>query len=58
MEFWFYGLAILFLAFLGALAAKTSSSSVLKAVLRVTFWGTIATLLTALVAHFFVVNIV
>lgn len=58
MEFWLYGLAILFLAFLGALAAKTGGSSVLKAVLRVTFWGTIAMLLTALVGHFFGVNIV
>lgn len=58
MEFWLYGSAILFLAVLGALAAKTGGSSVSKAVLRVTFWGTIAMVLTALVGHFFGVNIV
>jgi VIT1/CCC1 family predicted Fe2+/Mn2+ transporter len=57
MEFWLYGLAILFLAFLGALAAKTGGSSVTKAVLRVTFWGTIAMVLTALVGHFFGVQL-
>uniref|UniRef100_UPI00404AC225 VIT1/CCC1 transporter family protein n=1 Tax=Flavobacterium sp. TaxID=239 RepID=UPI00404AC225 len=58
MEFWLYGTAILFLAILGALAAKTGGSSILKAVVRVTFWGTIAMVLTALVGHFFGVNIV
>lgn len=57
MEFWLYGLAILFLAFLGALAAKTGGSSVTKAVLRVTFWGTIAMVLTALVGHVFGVQL-
>ncbi len=57
MEFWLYGLAILFLAFLGALAAKTGGSSVTKAVLRVTFWGTIAMVLTALVGHIFGVQL-
>lgn len=58
MEYWLYSLAILFLAFLGALAAKAGGSSVLKAVLRVTFWGTIAMALTALVGHIFGVNLV
>lgn len=57
MEYFLYGLAILFLAILGALAAKTGGSSVLKAVLRVTFWGTIAMVLTALVGHLFGVNL-
>lgn len=57
MEYWLYGLAILFLALLGALAAKTGGSSVSKAVLRVTFWGTIAMVLTALVGHFFGVQL-
>lgn len=57
MEYFLYGLAILFLAFLGALAAKTGGSSISKAVLRVTFWGTIAMALTALVGHFFGVNL-
>lgn len=57
MEYWLYALAILFLAFLGALAAKTGGSSVLKAVLRITFWGTIAMALTALVGYVFGVNL-
>ena len=57
MEFWLYGTAILFLALLGALAAKTGGSSILKAVIRVTFWGTIAMVLTAAVAHFFGVQL-
>lgn len=57
MEFWLYVLAILFLAILGTLAAKTGGSNIFKAVLRVTFWGTIAMVLTALVGHFFGVNI-
>ncbi|WP_320814802.1 VIT family protein [Flavobacterium sp.] len=57
MEYYLYGLAILFLAFLGALAAQTGGSSILKAVLRVTFWGTIAMALTALVGHFFGVQL-
>lgn len=57
MEYSLYGLAILFLALLGALAANTGGSSVIKAVLRVTFWGTIAMVLTALVGHFFGVQL-
>ncbi|CAM3853692.1 MULTISPECIES: VIT family protein [Flavobacterium] len=57
MEFWLYGSAILFLAILGALAAKTGGSSIFKAILRVTFWGTIAMVLTALVGHFFGVQL-
>lgn len=57
MEYTLYGLAILFLAILGALAAKTGGSSVSKAVFRVTFWGTIAMVLTALVGHLFGVQL-
>lgn len=57
MEFWLYGTAILFLAILGALAAKTGGSSISKAVIRVTFWGTIAMVLTALVGHVFGVQL-
>ena len=57
MEYSLYGLAILFLAILGALAAKTGGSSVSKAVLRVTFWGTIAMVLSATVGYFFGVKL-
>lgn len=57
MEYYLYGFAILFLILLGALAAKTGGSSIGKAVARITFWGTIAMGLTALVGHLFGVNI-
>ena len=57
MEYYLYALAILFLAFLGALAAKTGGSSIKKAVVRVVFWGTIAMVLTAIVGHVFGVQL-
>jgi len=57
MEYSLYGLAILFLAILGAIAAKAGGSGIMKAVFRITFWGTIAMGLTALVGHLFGVNI-
>src|SRR6056297_2570774 len=57
MEYYLYGFAILFLILLGALAAKTGGSSIGKAVARITFWGTIAMGLTALVGHLFGVNV-
>ena len=56
MEYYLYGFATLFLIILGALAAKTGGSSIGKAVLRITFWGTIAMGLTALVGYLFNVN--
>ena len=57
MEYYLYGFAILFLMLLGALAAKTGGSSVLKAIIRITFWGTVAMGLTAIVGYFFGVNL-
>lgn len=57
MEYALYLFAIVFLAVLGALAAKTGGSSILKAVLRITFWGTAAMGLTALVGYLFGVNV-
>jgi VIT1/CCC1 family predicted Fe2+/Mn2+ transporter len=57
MEYYLYGFAIIFLIVLGALAAKTGGSSVYKAVLRITFWGTAAMGLTALVGYLFNVNL-
>jgi VIT1/CCC1 family predicted Fe2+/Mn2+ transporter len=53
MIYYQYGFAILSLAVLGALAAKTGGSSIRRAVLRITFWGTIAMGLTALVGYLF-----
>ena len=57
MEYYLYGFAIVFLVMLGALAAKTGGSSVVKAVIRITFWGTAAMGLTALVGYLFGVNL-
>lgn len=57
MEYSLYGSALFFLILLGALAAKTGGSSIIKAVLRITFWGTIAMGLTAFVGYLFGVNI-
>ncbi|WP_026753408.1 VIT family protein [Sediminibacter sp. Hel_I_10] len=57
MEYALYGFALFFLIILGALAAKTGGSSIGKAVLRITFWGTVAMGLTALVGYVFGVNL-
>lgn len=53
MEYTLYGFAIFFLIILGVLAAKTGGSNVPKAILRITFWGTVAMGLTALVGYLF-----
>lgn len=57
MEYTLYLSTILFLGVLGALAAKTGGSPVWKAVIRITFWGTIAMGLTALVGYLFGVSV-
>ncbi|HBZ67981.1 MAG TPA: hypothetical protein DEO70_14195 [Bacteroidales bacterium] len=57
IEYYLYGFAIIFLALLGALAAKTGGSSIIKAVVRITFWGTVAMGLTATVGYLFGVNL-
>jgi vacuolar iron transporter family protein len=57
MEYSLYGFALFFLIILGALAARTGGSSMIKAIVRITFWGTVAMGLTALVGFLFGVNI-
>ena len=57
MEYSLYGFALLFLIILGALAAKTGGSSIIKAVVRISFWGTVAMGLSALVGYLFNVNV-
>lgn len=57
MEYTLYGFAIFFLIVLGAMAAKAGGSSIAKAVVRITFWGTAAMGLTALVGYLFNVNV-
>lgn len=57
MEYIQYTFAILFLAVLGIVAARAGGSNPIKAVLRITFWGTLAMGLTALIGYLFQVNI-
>lgn len=56
MIYWQYALATLFLVILGAVAAKAGGSSVKKAVLRISFWGTVAMGVTAFIGHLFGVS--
>lgn len=56
LEYYLYGFAIIFLIILGSLAAKTGGSNIKKAVVRITFWGTVAMGLTAFVGYLFGVN--
>jgi VIT1/CCC1 family predicted Fe2+/Mn2+ transporter len=51
MEYYLYAFAIIFLIILGALSAKTGGSSIKKAIIRITFWGTAVMGLSALVGY-------
>lgn len=53
MEYIEYGFAIVFLAILGMISARAGGSRKLKAVLRITFWGTAAMGITALIGYLF-----
>ncbi len=57
MEYALYGFSIVFLILLGTIAAKTGGSSVSKAIIRITVWGTLAMGITAVVGYFFGVNV-
>ncbi len=57
MEYYLYGFATLFLIILGIIAAKAGGSNIGKAIIRITFWGTVAMGLTALVGYWFGVNV-
>ncbi|MEH6656672.1 VIT family protein [Leeuwenhoekiella marinoflava] len=57
MEYVQYVCAILFLIILGAMAAKTGGSNMVTAILRITLWGTLAMLATAIIGHLFGVNV-
>lgn len=52
-----YIFAIVFLALSGAVAAKAGGSNTLKAVIRITIWGTLAMVLSALVGYLFNINV-
>jgi len=57
MEYCLYGFTIVFLLILGTLSAKTGGSSVKKAIVRITIWGTLAMGLSALVGYIFGVKV-
>ena len=50
-------MVLLFLIILGTVAAKTGGSNIIKAIIRITFWGTIAMGITALIGFYFGANI-
>jgi VIT1/CCC1 family predicted Fe2+/Mn2+ transporter len=56
MVWYQYIFATVFLVLLGSVAAKAGGSSIMKAIGRITFWGTIAMGLTAFVGYLFNVN--
>lgn len=53
MVYYQYAFAIVFLMILGAVSAKTGGAGLLKGVLRIAFWGTLAMAITALVGYIF-----
>jgi len=53
MIFLQYIFGMLFLLLLGIVAAKAGGSSIKKAVIRITFWGTVAMGITALIGRWF-----
>lgn len=57
MEYWLYGFTIVFLIILGIIAAKTGGSTIGKAIIRITVWGTLAMGLSAFVGYLFGVNV-
>lgn len=57
MEYFLYGFTILSLMILGAVSAKTGGSSVIKAIIRIVIWGTVAMGLSGLVGYLFGVNV-
>ena len=58
LEYLEYVFAIIFLAVLGIVSARAGGSRKLKAVLRITFWGTLAMGTTALIGYLFNINMV
>ncbi|MBN2236824.1 MAG: VIT family protein [Bacteroidales bacterium] len=51
-----YLFALVFLIVLGTIAAKAGGSNIPKAIMRITFWGTVAMGITAYIGHLFGVN--
>lgn len=57
MEYTLYGTSILFLIVLGVISARIGGSCIMKAILRITIWGSLAMGLTALVGYLFGVKV-
>lgn len=57
LEFWLYGSTIVFLMLLGVVAAKTGGSSIFRAIIRITIWGTIAMGLSAFAGYWFGIHV-
>lgn len=57
LEYSLYGFTIISLIILGAVSAKTGGAKLLKPIIRIVIWGTIAMLLSALVGYIFGVNV-
>ena len=56
MEYVQYGFAVVFLAVLGAIAARAGGSNMWLAVARISFWGTVAMVVTAVIGYGFGVH--
>ena len=56
MEYTLYGSAIISLIILGIVTAKAGGSSIWKAIIRITLWGTVVMGATALVGYLFGMN--
>ena len=57
MEYVQYVFAVVFLAVLGGIAAKAGGSNMWKAIGRISFWGTVAMVITAFIGYLFDVNV-
>jgi len=57
MEYFLYGFTILSLILLGLISARKGGSSVIKSIIRIVIWGTIAMGLSALVGYIFGVKV-
>ncbi len=57
MEYWLYSFTIIFMILLGITSARTGGSRIIKAIMRITIWGTIAMGISAFVGYLFGVHV-
>ncbi|MDA7804088.1 VIT family protein [Crocinitomix sp.] len=53
LEYYIYVFSIIFLGLLGAVSAKTGGSPILRPIVRIVFWGSVAMGISALVGYLF-----